>query len=111
MCLLCKFHPNRGGSPNLAFFVEPANSVGGMASNNHPRSGLDHHYCATCTTSNFVDRHELCSITAQKERNFLYQSAKVEVSGLLVARYLMLIVPGLMSEVSWMLFVLTRQEL
>lgn len=110
MCLLYKFHPTRGGYSNLALFAEPANPVGGMASNNHPCSGFDYHYCATCTTSNFVDRHELCSIPAQKERNFLYQSTKVKVSGFL-ARYRILIVSGLMSEVSWMLFVLTRQEL
>lgn len=110
MYLLYKFHPSWSEYPSLAFPVEAADFVGGMASNNYPCSGFDHYHCATCTTSNFIDRDELCSIPAQKERNFLYQSTKVDVLDLL-ARYRMLIVPGLMSEVFWTLFVLTRQEL
>ena len=110
MCLLYKFHPTWSEYPHLVFFVEAAYSVGGMACNNCPCSGFDHHHCAACTTSNFVDRDELRSIPAQKERNFLYQSTKVDAADLL-ARYRVLIVPGLMSEVFWMLFVLTRQEL
>lgn len=110
MCLLLKFHPTWSEYHNLEFFIEAANCEGGMASNNYPCSGFDHHHCAACTTSDFVDRDELRSIAAQKERNFLYQSTKVDVSDLL-ACYCMLIMPGLMSEVFWMLFALTRPEL
>lgn len=93
MCFLYKFHPTWGEYPVLTFFVGAANSVVGMASNNYPCSGFDHHHCAACATSNFVDRDELCSIAAQKERNFLYQSTEVVFSNLLV-RYRVLIVPG-----------------
>lgn len=93
MFFLYKFHPTWGEYPDPTFFVGAANSVGGMASNNYPCFGFDHHYCAACASSNFVDRDELCSIPAQKERDLLYQSTKVVFCNLLV-RYRILIVPG-----------------
>lgn len=93
MCFLYKFHPTWGEYPDITFFVGAANSVGGLAPNIYPCFGFDHHHCAACATSNFVDRDELCSIPAEKERNFLYKSTKVVVSDLL-ARYLLLIAPG-----------------